>query len=79
MRTTIFLLCSILVCFCTGKPFKKVEQKEELTQLKVAAYNGEYSKNATAAETGSNTPPATVPNQRRIRPSWPIRTINTIK
>jgi maltose 6'-phosphate phosphatase len=52
MRTTIILLCSILLFSCTNKPSKKVEQKEELTQLKVAAYNVEYSKNALATEIG---------------------------
>ena len=52
MRTAIILLCSILLFSCTNKPSKKVEQKEELTQLKVAAYNVEYSKNASATEIG---------------------------
>jgi len=37
---------------CTNKPSNKKETQEKQFQLKIAAYNVEYSKNATAAEIG---------------------------
>ena len=48
----LFLLGSFLFFSCQNKPSGNIEKQENVTQLKVAAYNVEYSKNASAAEIG---------------------------
>lgn len=48
MKTTIFTFCLILLSSCGNKE----ENKEQSLQFKVAAYNVEYSKNASAQEIG---------------------------
>ncbi len=52
MRTIFFLIGILLLFACSNKPASKKENPENQTQIKIAAYNVEYSKNATAAEIG---------------------------
>lgn len=51
MRTTIYSLVLLLFVSC-GTKSKKTVNKENATQIKIAAYNVEYSKNASASEIG---------------------------
>jgi maltose 6'-phosphate phosphatase len=51
--STKFFYIGILFLFaCSNKPSNKKENQENPAQIKVAAYNVEYSKNATATEIG---------------------------
>jgi len=52
VRTIFFLIGILLLFACSNKPANKKENPENLTQIKIAAYNVEYSKNATATEIG---------------------------
>ena len=52
MRTIFFFIGIMLFFACSNKPSNKKENQENPIQIKVAAYNVEYSKNATAAEIG---------------------------
>lgn len=54
MRTIVFSLCLLLLLLfpIKSKPSVKKEQQKNLTQIKVAAYNVEYSQNASAEEIG---------------------------
>jgi exonuclease III len=52
MRTLIFFIGILLLFACSNKPSNKKENQEIVTQIKVAAYNVEYSANATATEIG---------------------------
>lgn len=52
MRKIIFSLGFLLLFSCNNKPSGNKDRQANLTQLKVAAYNVEYSKNATATEIG---------------------------
>ncbi len=50
---SLFLLTGIFLFFsCSNKTSNKKENQGNLIQIKIAAYNVEYSKNATAAEIG---------------------------
>jgi exonuclease III len=53
MKTTLLSICFIILFSCEHKPRgDKEEKKESVIQLKVAAYNVEVSRNATALEIG---------------------------
>lgn len=52
MRTTIVLFIAFWACSCGNKSIQKEVKQENTTQLKLAAYNVEYSKNASASEIG---------------------------
>lgn len=53
MKSTIIFVIGILLLFsCNKKPVNKNEKQESIKQLKLAAWNVEYSKNATATEIG---------------------------
>ncbi|MCG8307933.1 MAG: endonuclease/exonuclease/phosphatase family protein [Cytophagales bacterium] len=52
MRTTIILLTAIFAFSCGSKSIQKEVKQEKATQIKLAAYNVEYSKNASASEIG---------------------------
>ena len=52
MKTLAFLLVFILLLSCQNTVSDKSKKQKDLTQLKVAAYNVEYSKNASANEIG---------------------------
>jgi maltose 6'-phosphate phosphatase len=51
MKSLIFFIGVLLLFACSNKSYKK-ENQQNTTQIKIAAYNVEYSKNATAAEIG---------------------------
>ena len=51
MKTLIFSLFVLLFFSCKNTPSNK-KKTENVTQIKVAAYNVEYSKNASALEIG---------------------------
>ena len=54
MKNVLFSIGFLLILSCSSKQSAKNEQKEESpTQLKVAAYNVEVSRNATAEEIGN--------------------------
>jgi len=53
MRTLILILVVCLSFSCGNRSAQKEVPKENPSQLKVAAYNVEFSKNATAAEIGN--------------------------
>ncbi len=52
MRTTIFTLLLLVFFSCGNRSANKNLKQESPIQIKVAAYNVEYSKSATAAEIG---------------------------
>jgi maltose 6'-phosphate phosphatase len=52
MKTTIFSLVLLLLFSCGNKPTNNKTTQEKATQIKLAAYNVECSKNATATEIG---------------------------
>jgi len=52
MRITIISFCLFLLISCQNTQPGKSLNQESLTQIKVAAYNVEYSKNASATEIG---------------------------
>jgi len=52
MRPTIFLILAFLLFSCGKKTGSKTVQSEHASQIKLAAYNVEYSKNASASEIG---------------------------
>ncbi len=52
MRILLFSFGLMLIFACSNKPSNKKENQERPTQIKIAAYNVEYSKNATATEIG---------------------------
>ena len=52
MRTILFSIGLILLFACSNKSSNNKENQENPVQLKIAAYNVEYSKNATATEIG---------------------------
>jgi len=52
MKKLYFVLGLILFISCTNSSPNKKLKKEEFTQLKLAAWNVEYSLKATAAEIG---------------------------
>ncbi len=52
MRTPFFLFGFLLLFSCNSNPSGKNLKTESPVQIKVAAYNVEYGKNATAAEIG---------------------------
>lgn len=52
MKTLIFALVILLSFSCKNTPSNKKEKTEDVTELKVAAYNVEYSKNTSALEIG---------------------------
>ncbi len=51
MRITIYLLVFLLFVSC-GNKSKKIVNKENAVQIKIAAYNVEYSKNASSSKIG---------------------------
>ena len=52
MKLSIFAVCLLLLFSCNSKSTQKKEQNRESRHLKIAAYNVEYSKNATGTEIG---------------------------
>jgi len=49
----LYLACVAFLAFsCGERPSQKLAKKENATQIKVAAYNVEFSKNASASEIG---------------------------
>jgi exonuclease III len=52
VRTKFFFIGILFLFACSNKPSNKKENQENPTQIKIAAYNVEYSKNATATEIG---------------------------
>ncbi len=52
MKIIILILGFFMFFSCQNKPTGNKEKQEIVTKLKVAAYNVEYSKNATATEIG---------------------------
>lgn len=52
MRIIILLCVAFLLFSCGNKTTKKEVKQDSTVQIKVAAYNVEYSKNASAAEIG---------------------------
>jgi exonuclease III len=52
MRILLFSFGLMLIFACSNKPSNKKENQERPTQIKIAAYNVECSKNATATEIG---------------------------
>lgn len=52
MKITFFSIVLLLLFSCGNKSTNKNTQPENATQIKLAAYNVEYSKNATASEIG---------------------------
>ena len=52
MRTLLLVLVTFLAYSCGNKLTEKHIRKENATQIKLAAYNVEYSKNASATEIG---------------------------
>lgn len=52
MRTLFLVLMTFLACSCGNKLSQKQHQKDDAIQLKVAAYNVEFSKNASALVIG---------------------------
>ncbi len=52
MRTLLFVLMAFLALACGSMSSQKQNKKENAIQIKVAAYNVEFSKNASAIEIG---------------------------
>ena len=52
MKTLVFSLFILLFISCQNNQSGKNKKQVEFTQVKVAAYNVEYSKNASATEIG---------------------------
>ena len=52
MRTLLLILVAFLAFSCGNKSSQNQAKKEKTTQIKVAAYNVEFSKNASATEIG---------------------------
>jgi len=52
MKTLFFLIGILLFFSCSNTQSDKNKKQEDSTQVKVAAYNVEYSKNASATEIG---------------------------
>lgn len=52
MRTLFLVLVAFLAFSCGNKSSQKQNQKEDAIQIKVAAYNVEFSKNASAIKIG---------------------------
>jgi maltose 6'-phosphate phosphatase len=58
MKITLLSICLMLLFSCGNKSVSKKEKtQEKLTELKVAAYNVEVSRNATAKEIGEKLKP----------------------
>ncbi len=52
MKLSVLSVCLLLLFSCNNKSSQEKEAGEDATHLKIAAYNVEYSKNATGTEIG---------------------------